>query len=556
MKTLSMIIIIVLIMSCIAQATFMGVSDTSGNAQIQAGDGYDPRVAPFTASASGTVDSLWKFIATTSSNRHVRLALYNYATRAFICSTYITIDNPDTGWIVGHVNPTGQTVTSGNKYIITATTAGTETDLQTYRVSGSDSLKSFSRAGIEPWPSTITLSDLGDATYSFVDGISYNSGPVISATISITDTNGTSLVLSANLSGGSAPYDSVVYYFSSIRANVVDLSARESLYTAASDPQTMTIGGLTRNTKYYFRVKVFDNGSGDTTAIDSITTLNHPSFGTITTIDTTSSSFISSVAYTAVHISKLALVWDDSTGADSSSGRKDSLIITADFTNPDSGVALGLSADSPYCYWWRVEDDGGTTWSSRYYVRTNSVVGESDCPSTAELIQAMINAGFVRVFDKNGGSDSVNWKGIEIITQLNDKIDNLTTELALARAAADSANARAKAARDSLNSLRPDIKLAADTSLYVPPGEWEGFRNYYTDARALYFDNINHGIPSSTDYTADRAKRIDSLVYLDASISARPTLSQLDSIIDYRIDAVMTAKWEQYGNRWRIIKGW
>lgn len=31
---------------------------------------------------------------------------------------------------------------------------------------------------------------------------------------------------------------------------------------------------------------------------------------------------------------------------------------------------------------------------------------------------------------------------------------------------------------------------------------------------------------------------------------------QLDSIIDYRIDAVMTAKWEQYGNRWRIIKGW
>lgn len=156
-----------------SNADFMGVSDTSGSVSIQVGDGYDPRIVPFTATSDGIVDSIWAFLSTTTSDRHVRLCLYRFSTRAFICSTRVTL-SADTTWVVGAVSPASQSITDGVKYFVAITTAGTETDLVAYRKNGSDSLKGFARSGIEPWPSTITVSDVGDASYSILSGISYS----------------------------------------------------------------------------------------------------------------------------------------------------------------------------------------------------------------------------------------------------------------------------------------------------------------------------------------------------------------------------------------------
>jgi hypothetical protein len=86
-------------------------------------------------------------------------------------------------------------------------------------------------------------------------------------------TTDTQVTLNDDLSGGSAPYDSLVLYWSVTRANIVNLSARDLKVTAAADPYQFSKTGLTANTKYYFRISAFDSGSlGDTTAIDSATT--------------------------------------------------------------------------------------------------------------------------------------------------------------------------------------------------------------------------------------------------------------------------------------------
>ena len=115
---------------------------------------------------------------------------------------------------------------------------------------------------------------------------------VVSQAITKTDTNYTSIQLTDDLSGGVGSYDSVVIYFSATRANVANLSARDTLLTGVSDPKTWTKSGLAANTKYYFRFKAFDDTChGDTTAIDSLTTLDYPTISQVIT-DT---AFIDSV---------------------------------------------------------------------------------------------------------------------------------------------------------------------------------------------------------------------------------------------------------------------
>lgn len=269
MKTFLKIIIGLVMFPCLSFATFTGSNTTTGGLWIEAGDGYNPQVVPFEAGGTGQVDSIWAYIRTSSSNRTVRMSLYSFTSRAFICSTSITY-GPDTGWVAGAVNPSAQTITSGTKYFITVTTSGTQTDLQTYRTSASDSVLRFERSGIEPWPSTITLEGLYGTSYAMTNGVSYTSG--VSATASICSTGTSVLWIRAALSGGTGTYDSVRYYLSSNRDSVVNLQAWVELNTNTNSSDTSKNTGLSDTTKYYYRVKAFDGGDGDTTAIDSVWT--------------------------------------------------------------------------------------------------------------------------------------------------------------------------------------------------------------------------------------------------------------------------------------------
>jgi hypothetical protein len=68
----------------------------------------------------------------------------------------------------------------------------------------------------------------------------------------------------------------LILYWSANRANVVNLSTRDTKVTATTDPYVFSKTGLTVNTKYYFRISAFDAGANpDTTTIDSVTTLTN-----------------------------------------------------------------------------------------------------------------------------------------------------------------------------------------------------------------------------------------------------------------------------------------
>jgi hypothetical protein len=111
---------------------------------------------------------------------------------------------------------------------------------------------------------------IGDTTA--IDSVTTTAQSSIDQVVSKSTTD-TQVTLNDDLSGGSAPYDSLILYWSVTRANIVNLSARDLKITAAADPYQFSKTGLTANTKYYFRISAFDSGSlGDTTAIDSATT--------------------------------------------------------------------------------------------------------------------------------------------------------------------------------------------------------------------------------------------------------------------------------------------
>jgi len=99
---------------------------------------------------------------------------------------------------------------------------------------------------------------------------------VQSITASATDS---SALLIDNLGNGEAPYDSLVVYWSATRSAVATgPTARYSLITSATDPDSVAIPDLTAATTYYFRIAAFDAGAyADTTAIDSVVTGNPPS---------------------------------------------------------------------------------------------------------------------------------------------------------------------------------------------------------------------------------------------------------------------------------------
>lgn len=111
---------------------------------------------------------------------------------------------------------------------------------------------------------------IGDTTA--IDSVTTTAIPGIDQSISKTSTQN-SASLTDNLSNGSAPYDSLVLHWSTVRANVANLTARDIRATGASDPYTFVKSSLDQDTKYYFRILAYDTGAlGDTTAIDSVTT--------------------------------------------------------------------------------------------------------------------------------------------------------------------------------------------------------------------------------------------------------------------------------------------
>jgi hypothetical protein len=76
-----------------------------------------------------------------------------------------------------------------------------------------------------------------------------------------------------NPQGAVGTVDSIIFYWSATRANVVNLTARDSKVSAVSNPCLFRKTGLSYSAKYYFRFASFDVGCfPDTTAIDSTTT--------------------------------------------------------------------------------------------------------------------------------------------------------------------------------------------------------------------------------------------------------------------------------------------
>jgi hypothetical protein len=124
-------------------------------------------------------------------------------------------------------------------------------------------------------PDTLTIDSVTTATVPGIDQVVTKSSTINSAT------------LSDNLTGGTAPYDSLILYWSATRANVANLSARDTKVTATTDPYAFSKTGLTSNTKYYFRISAFDTGANpDTSAIDSVTTTTDPSGYSLVSVGT------------------------------------------------------------------------------------------------------------------------------------------------------------------------------------------------------------------------------------------------------------------------------
>jgi hypothetical protein len=179
MRKLFLILAIGLMAYAISWGDFSG-NDTAdyrvggGHSPVPIYDGNNPRTVPFVAAYSGTVDSIWIYAVTRTSDRTVRLALYQYSNRALICSTRVTIASACTTFAAGVAAPASQSITQGVKYFVAPMGVGSDSIL-TYRYDGDDSLKGIEYSS-SAWPGTITLSDVGGQSFAFVAGISTSAG--------------------------------------------------------------------------------------------------------------------------------------------------------------------------------------------------------------------------------------------------------------------------------------------------------------------------------------------------------------------------------------------
>ena len=112
--------------------------------------------------------------------------------------------------------------------------------------------------------------------YGAIQGTTPPPIPKINQVISKNATQ-SSVTLIDDLSNGTVPYDSLILHWGTVRANIVNLTARDTRVTNVSDPYTFAKSNLTPNTKYYFRVLAYDSGvNGDTSGIDSVNTTLAP----------------------------------------------------------------------------------------------------------------------------------------------------------------------------------------------------------------------------------------------------------------------------------------
>ncbi len=178
------------------------------------------------------------------------------------------------------------------------------------------------------------------------------------------DSTSTTVTITDNLSGGIIPYDSLILHWSQTRANVLNLTARDSKITDAPNPCIFYKSSLSPNTKYYFRILAYDAGSiGDTSAIDSVTTTLY--------------DYISQVIIKSSTDTSAALIDYLSGGTDP----YDSLIlhwsqVRADVVNLAARDTWVTSVDNPYVFS-KTSLDSNATYYYRILAYDTGAVGDT-----------------------------------------------------------------------------------------------------------------------------------------------------------------------------------
>ncbi len=219
---------------------------------------------------------------------------------------------------------------------------------------GSDStLVSSFTVGYLPANSTDTIT----LTETIGDG-SWGLGHVTS----IIDTTVSSFKLAMDFSGQTGDVDSVIVY----KGAYDPADVLHEKITTPTDPDTSEITGLDDGIRQYFRTVMWDGITADTNVgfIDMWDSL----IQTLLIVDTTTTSFIAQINYTANNVSKLKLVWDTNNVITSAIGADS----TVSPTLPDTLQATGLSEGTTYYYWDILSDVAYTDTVGPYEVTIKS----------------------------------------------------------------------------------------------------------------------------------------------------------------------------------------